>query len=308
MTKFSKIVSLLLTLVMVAGIATACIFTANAAETAAPSFNVTQTNKSGNKVTVAVNLSSGGFNAVDFKFKTSSGVKCDSINMSSGLMGSGNPANGYVAAISSSTYTKPGSVITATFTVPANSDYSISGEITDCTIYDASGNYRDVKSSSKVTGSASGTTKTTTTKTTTKPTTKPTTKTTTKPTTTKKGDKPTTTKKGDKTTTTKKDNKDTNIPTTDIDSAATATETTEAVSEDVFESDDFGEIEMYDEEESSTSTKLLDKNAEKDSKKDIDWVTIAIIAGAAVLLIAIAIIVIVVANKKKNGSGYEYDD
>ena len=308
MKKTAKIFALGLTLVMVIGIACACVINANAA--AAPSLNVTETSKSGNKVTVAVNLTSGEFNSLDFKFNTSSGVTCDSISASGGY---GNPANGKVSMASVNPYTG-GSVITATFTVPEEGDYSITGSASSCSVTENGGN---VEVTPNISGGAHGTNskptekpttkktdpttkKTDPTKSTTKKTdpTKSTAKTTTKATTTRKGQpstKPTTTKKGQTTTST-------TIPTTDLDKDALAKEeenVTLPEDEDVFGDDviDAEGEDMYsDYDYSDDETEAEDGEEKKpvDNKK-----AIALIGGSAAVLIGGAVTGIVLANKKK---------
>lgn len=313
MNRTSKIVAFILSLVMVLGLASA--FTLSASAETAPSFNVKQVSQEDNKVTVAVDLTSGEFNAVDFQFNTSDGVKCESINVNGGVMGVTNTANGKVSAASTNTYSTPGTFITATFTVPEEGSYSITGSASGAaiTVTGEDGTLENKSVSASVSGKASGTTKKKEEETTTKKD-----STTKKTTTTKKDSKTTkttnknskttkTTKKGDKSTT----DKSSNVKTTEIDPDA-ITDMSEESTEDTSAEAAFGDedIAYYDDEDTS-SKKSKDNNKDDDDEEDdglaIDPMLIAIIAGAAVLLIGGAIAAIVITNKNKNDDDY-YDD
>ena len=146
MKKTAKIIALVLSLIMVMSVASAYVFYADAASS--PTLNITETGRTDDTVTVAVNLTSGSFNAMDFQFNTS-GVTCESISASGGY---GNKANGKVSMASVDGYTG-GNVITATFKLPEEGSYSISGSASSCTVTENGGN-REVGAS--VSGGVSG--------------------------------------------------------------------------------------------------------------------------------------------------------
>lgn len=311
MKKTAKILALVLSLIMVLSVSSAFFISANAA--ASPSLNVTQTGKSGNTVTVAVNLTDGSFNAMDFQFNTSEGVTCESISASGGY---GNKTNGKVSMASIDGYSK-GQVITATFKVPEEGSYSITGSASSCTVTTENGN-KSVSPS--ISGSASGSnTKPTSTTTTTK---KTTTTTTTKKvdpsktsTTSKKVDpskstaktssRVTTTLKGK---TTKVSTTSASIPTTELDNEALTS--TDVSDEEVTLPDDvdvYGEDIANEDDNWYTGDEDSEKAGEDDEEKpEYNKKMIGAIGGSAAALVAAATAGIVIANKKKKDED-EYD-
>lgn len=306
MNKTSKIISFILSIVMVLGVASAFTMCASAEDATAPTLNVKQISQDGNQVTVGVDLASGGFNALDFQFNTSEGVTCNEITVNSGVFSSSNPKNGQVAAISTNGYSTSGNLITATFTVPEDKEYSISGTSTNCSVStkDASGNITDTSVTPSISGAATGKAVTTTkaaAKVSTKSTTKSTTKAATKATTNKA-------KTTNKATTTRRYNNNNNnynsIRTTSLPATtSTTTEeiTTEDVTEDIVVAEDI--IPSYY-TETTTSTTV----AEEEDGNAIDTKVIAVIAGVAVLLVGGAVAAIVITNKKRRDEDAEFDD
>lgn len=138
MKKLSKVLALVMCLVMMMGISSSLFISASAA-TAAPVFTLEEASKNGSTVTYELKLKSGGFNALDFNFVMSSGVTCTSIKYADGVNGGiTNPKTGKTSFASTETYSKAGTVLTATFTVPSGS-YSITGDIENCAISGADG-------------------------------------------------------------------------------------------------------------------------------------------------------------------------
>ncbi len=318
MKKSAKILAFVLSLIMVLSVASA--FAINASAETSPSLNVKETSREGNKVTVAVDLTDGTFNALDFQFNTSDGVKCESINPSGNVMGVGNKENGSVSAITTSTLS-PGTVITATFTVPEDKDYSITGSVSNCAVTTTNASGEIVNNSVKpnVSGGVEGKagekpTQAPTEKSTDAP--KPTEKTTAK--TTKKTTAKTTKKTAKTTTrkytttrryTTARTNRiyTTSLPRTTTDPNSTTSSlfddptTFEAITDDIFEEEDYPTY--YEDEASEDGSDTEDAEEEE----PINVKLIAAIAGGALVLVGGAVAAIIITNRKKNNES-EFDD
>ena len=151
MKKLSKVLALVMCLVMMMGVCSSLFINAYAAS--APAFSLEETSKNGNTVTYELKLKNGGFNALDFNFVMSKGVTCTSIKYADGVNGGiANPKTGKTSFASTETYSKAGTIITATFTVPSDS-YTISGDIENCAISGADG-LTDVTNSVKLDGAS----------------------------------------------------------------------------------------------------------------------------------------------------------
>lgn len=149
MRKLKKLLALVLSLIVIGGTMAAS-FAASAAEN--PVLELVKTGEDGNVVTVAVNVVSGKFNAMDFTFNLSAGVKCESIlSQGKGII-TVNTANCKISMGSVDGYSK-GTVITASFIVPENDTYAISGSVTSCTVAEKG---RNVDVLAVVTGSVTG--------------------------------------------------------------------------------------------------------------------------------------------------------
>ncbi len=87
---------------------------------------IVKTNQDNNYVTVQVNVVSGYFEAMDFQFIMSDGVTCDQISAYGGI-GMVNNTNGKVSMVSVDGYTA-GTVLSATFSVPSDDIFTITGQ------------------------------------------------------------------------------------------------------------------------------------------------------------------------------------
>lgn len=331
MKKTAKLISAILTFLMAAlvlfSVAT------NAIAASAPEFSVTKVSSTSNTVTVQVNLVSGKFNAFDFNFVMSDGVKCTSIKygavyadlaINHQAIGSMNPeatvSSGFANVSLASTVAcdKKGAIIVATFSVPAKKSYSIGIKVSSCNVTNEKGVNEAV--TPKVSSSVSYTEPTTTT--TKKPTT--TTTTTKKPnttttkgstTTTKKGTIGTTinttiipTKKGSITTTTSKNSETGGVvagtlPSGPDSSSSTDVSNLEPTSDIAEITDDNLDLDEYN---SEGNTLAVNAPTEKESASldnlftdSHNKKTIIIVAAAAAVVVLGAVIALVVINKKK---------
>ncbi|MCQ2479111.1 MAG: hypothetical protein MJ120_00620 [Clostridia bacterium] len=157
MKKLSKIVALVLCLIMIMSTGSALFISAQAASTqavSAPKFSFEQTSKSGNTVTYEIKLKSGGFNSLDCRFVVSTGVTCTAIKFADGVTGGvANPKTAKISYANVDTYSKAGTVATATFTVPSSGSYSINLDIQNCAVSNGNG-LTDVTKSVSVEGAS----------------------------------------------------------------------------------------------------------------------------------------------------------
>ena len=152
MKKLSKITALFMCLIMIMTMGSLFVISAQAA-TKAPVFTFEETAKSGNTVTYELKLKSGGFNSLDCGFVMTNGVTCTNISFAEGVNGGvSNPKAGRISFANTETFTKSGTVATATFTVPSG-NYSISLNIENCAISEGS-KTTDVTNSVSVEGAS----------------------------------------------------------------------------------------------------------------------------------------------------------
>lgn len=138
MKKFSKVLALVMCLIMLMGTCSALMINASAA-VSAPSFAFEQKSKEGSTVTYELKLKSGGFNSLDCAFKMSNGVVCKSITFAQGVTGGvSNPKTAKISYANTETYSKSGTIATATFTVPSDS-YTITLDVENCAISSGDG-------------------------------------------------------------------------------------------------------------------------------------------------------------------------
>lgn len=150
MKKITKVLSVALCLIMLMSTCSVLFIGAQAATTA-PSFTFEETAKDGNVVTYELKLTKGSFNALDLNFVMSTGVTCKTITFADGFSGGvSNTKNGYVSYANATTYSKSGTIITVTFTVPSSA-YTIGVNVTNCTVCEGTENV-DVTNSVSVNG------------------------------------------------------------------------------------------------------------------------------------------------------------
>lgn len=181
----AKFLSLFLCLAMIFSVGLALVINAAAVEDPSFSMKVIKTERVigdpahpwHNKVTVTVNLESGSFNTLEFKFVTSSGVECAEIVAANGSFIC-NPSSkkSHVAFADTNAYSQKGTIITAKFFVPRNKESTIGMSFEVCEVTDSNFDNIPVKpkiiSTVKITTTTTTTTKKTTTTTTTTTTTK----------------------------------------------------------------------------------------------------------------------------------------
>ena len=183
----AKFISLFLCLAMIFSVGLAIIV--NAADVQGPSFSMKVVKTEAldktdfesylyNKVTVAVNLESGSFNALQFSFKTSSGAVLLSVSSPyEAFICNNKEDKSHVAFAGIKAYDKKGTIVTAEFKVFKYLENTIDLDFEVCEVTDS--NYNNIAVTPKVissvkittTKATSTTTKTTTTTTTTKTTT-----------------------------------------------------------------------------------------------------------------------------------------
>ncbi len=165
MTKSAKIISFVLTIVMVFSVA--CSMMVQSVAAAAPTLELKQESLSGNTLEVQINIKSGSFNAIDIRFVTK-GLKCENIGIgeaaeevtkTNGVFSSN--ANAPSSAYHISMATSDGffkkdkyGVVTSTpvtgtiayvkFTITDKSNYSFTLNIEECKVADANGNTSSV--------------------------------------------------------------------------------------------------------------------------------------------------------------------
>ena len=141
MKKFTKVLAFAMCLVMLMSTCSALVF--NAYAVSAPKFTLEETSKNGNVVTYEFKLQSGGFNAIDFNFEAT-GAYCTSIVFADGVAGGiANPANASVSYANVQTYSKSGTIVTATFVIASDS-YKIDARVTNCCVTDSQNVNTDV--------------------------------------------------------------------------------------------------------------------------------------------------------------------
>ncbi|MBQ8784163.1 MAG: hypothetical protein IJZ57_10395 [Clostridia bacterium] len=302
MTKSAKIISLLLTVIMVFSVAGAMVISSFAVD--APALALKKVSENDKELVVSIELTKGSFNSMDIVFNMN-GVKCKYVDkdhtgieagnatLTSGAILTSNPtAAGGKSHISMIAINgmKTGTIATVTLEKD-KSGGSFSITVTDCTVTDEEYNNVSVNPTISNNSIAAAGVKTTTTTTTKKTTT--TTTTTKKTTTTTK--KTTTTTKG--TTTTTKAIPTATLPTdTTSVSEITSSSVIDEQSTDLGYDDYSSDYDYYTPDESETqavdSDELLDD--EKDPK------TLIIIGAVVLVLIAGAVVAFIFINKKKN--------
>lgn len=174
----AKFISLFLCLAMIFSVGLAMVV--NAADVQGPSFSMKVVKTEAldktdfesylyNKVTVAVNLESGSFNALEFRFKTSSGVVLLSVTSPYEAFECNNKDKSHVAFAAVKAFDKKGTIVTAEFKVFKYLENTIDLDFEVCEVTDS--NYNNIAVTPKVissvkittTKATSTTTKTTTT-------------------------------------------------------------------------------------------------------------------------------------------------
>lgn len=156
----AKFISLFLCLAMIFSVGLAIIV--NAAEVPAPSFSMKVVKTENydllyNKVTVTVNLESGSFNALEFKFKTSSGVVLLSVSSpDDAFVCSTSADKSQVAFAGIKAYDKKGTIVTAEFKVFKYLENTIDLDFEVCEVTDS--NYNNIAVTPKVISSVKITT------------------------------------------------------------------------------------------------------------------------------------------------------
>lgn len=131
MKKFTKFLSLIMSIIMIFGTCSALMISASAAS--APEFSIEETSKNGNVVTYEFKLDKGSFNAIDFTF-TTVGATCTSIVLADNFVGGvSNAKSASVSYANVQGFSTKGTVATATFTVNSDS-YSVGVKVTNCNI------------------------------------------------------------------------------------------------------------------------------------------------------------------------------
>ncbi|MBQ8227716.1 MAG: hypothetical protein IJZ88_01750 [Clostridia bacterium] len=315
MTKSAKIISLLLSVVMLLSVVSAMAISSFAAD--APTISVVEKSRDGEKIILNVVVSEGYVNAVDIKF-TMSGVKCESVKDLTGAgMGNANASGNSSHYSVASTQPLDGDLAQVVIKVTNEEKYSFSLNIDECMVtkdieYDEYGNITSIGENVNVKPNISGTIKyekpTTTTTTTTK---KTTTTTTTKKadtsstTTTKKTTTTTTTKRGDvanTTTTTTTTRVNSLIPTNTLpdDSSLFGDITTSSDVDTSSSTDlDFDSYGDYDYNYVPDETEAADAEQEEILDDSDNSKTLIIAAAVIVALIAAAVVAFILINKKK---------
>lgn len=126
-----KIISLLLTVSLVAGITVALAFSAFAVET--PTITITEKSNDGSKIVVEVAVTKGYINNTDIRFKTT-GLDCKNISASKGT-GNANAPAGYANFAVASVEPITGKLFTATFVIDGSA-YSFDLDVTTCGVTD----------------------------------------------------------------------------------------------------------------------------------------------------------------------------
>lgn len=151
MKKLSKIIALVMCLITLMSACSFLFISASAVD--APKFALEETSKNGNTVTYELKLKSGGFNSLDCRFAVSSGVTCTAIKFAEGVTGGvSNPKTCKISYANTETFSKAGTIATATFTVPSG-NYSITLDVENCAISSGSG-LTDVTSSVSIEGAS----------------------------------------------------------------------------------------------------------------------------------------------------------
>lgn len=185
----AKFLSLFLCLAMIFSVGLALVINAAAVEAPSFSMKVIKTERVigdpvhpwHNKVTVTVNLESGSFNTLEFKFVMSSGVDCAEIVAANGSFICNPSSNkSHVAFADTNAYSQKGTIITAKFFVPRNRESTIGMNFEVCEVTDS--NFDNIPVTPKIISTVKITTTTTTTTKRTTTTKKSTTTTTKKPT------------------------------------------------------------------------------------------------------------------------------
>ncbi len=96
-----------------------------------PMFSLSRVSQNGNRVEVRVNLVSGKFIDMDFRFSVPSKVVCESITVSDSYKSAVNLSDCTVSVKAEGT-PSAGTVINAVFIVPANEAYTIAGNVKSC--------------------------------------------------------------------------------------------------------------------------------------------------------------------------------
>lgn len=146
MKKTAKIISLILCLIM----ALSVVFTAaiNASAANAPSFSVSSS-LSGDKLTLSVSMTSGGFNALNVKFTSSGAANCTKLSLGKAFIDfrneledkgetapiySTNANTGLAGFASVQTYDKTGTFLVAEFEVDNSKKYSVNFAVDTCKV------------------------------------------------------------------------------------------------------------------------------------------------------------------------------